>query len=182
MNRPYAALLRGINVGGSRKVVMADLRAMLGDLGFEEPQSVLQTGNLVFSAPRPTTVTRLERLLEAEAARRLGLETDFHVRDPGEWKRVVAENPFRTEAARDPAHLVVVFLKAAVTPARVQALRTAIRGRERVEAAGRHAYVVYPDGIGTSKLTAAVIDRALGTHGTARNWNTVVKVGALLGV
>lgn len=181
MSRAFAALLRGVNVGGNRKVAMADLRGMLADLGFAEPRSLLQSGNLVFGAPGGTTAAKLERVLEKEAAHRLALETDFHVRDAGEWGRVVAGNPFRKEAQRDPGHLLVVFLKRPVTAAHVAALRAAIRGPERVEATGRHAYVVYPAGIGRSKLTTAVIDAKLGTRGTGRNWNTVLKMAALLG-
>lgn len=173
------ALLRGINVGGNKKVAMADLRAFMAELGFGGVQTLLQTGNVVFEATGAPA--RLEATLEREAAARLGLATDFHVRTDREWRDVVAANPFRKEAERDPAHLVVVCLKDAVTPARVAALRAAIRGPERVEAEGRHAYIVYPAGIGTSKLTAAVIDAKLATRGTARNWNTVRKLEALVG-
>jgi len=173
------ALLRGINVGGNRKIAMADLRAFMEGLGFTSVKTLLQTGNVVFDAPGRPGI--LETTLEREAAARLGLTTDFHVRTADEWRGVVAANPFPKEGERDPAHLVVVCLKDAVTAARMKALRAAIRGPERVEAQGRHAYIVYPAGIGTSKLTAAVIDAKLETRGTARNWNTVRKLEALLG-
>ena len=62
----------------------------------------------------------------------------------------------------------------------VKALRAAIAGRERVEAVGAQAYLAYPDGIGRSRLTTASIERTLGTRGTARNWNTVVKLAVML--
>jgi len=74
---------------------------------------------------------------------------------------------------------VLMCLKDAPAPAAVKALRDAIKGRETVKTLGRHAYFLYPDGIGNSKLTIAVIERQLGTAGTARNWNTVLKLGAL---
>ena len=61
----------------------------------------------------------------------------------------------------------------------VKALRAAIKGREVVETDGRHAYFIYPDGMGSSKLTIGVIEKSLGTRGTARNWNTVLKLGDL---
>ena len=173
------ALLRGINVGGNRKVPMADLRAFMESLGFAGVKTLLQSGNVVFDAKG--SPPQLEATLEREATTRLGLTTDFHVRTDREWRDMIAANPFPGEAERDPAHLVVVCLKDAVAPARLTALRAAIRGPERVEAQGRHAYVVYPAGIGTSKLTAAVIDAKLATRGTARNWNTVLKLEALLG-
>jgi uncharacterized protein (DUF1697 family) len=173
----HVALLRGVNVGGNRKVAMADLRALLARLGLADARTLLQSGNVVFrSGARPGD---LERLLEAEARARLGLQTDFFVRTADEWQAVVACNPCRSAAASDPSHLVVMFLKEAPAAASVKALRASITGPETVHADGRQAYIVYPAGIGNSRLTAAVIDRMLGTRGTGRNWNTVLKLGAL---
>src|SRR5262245_5826477 len=96
----YAALLRGINVAGHAKVAMPDLRDLLSGLGFVNPRSLLQSGNLVFETNRQTA-GELERLLEQEAARRLELRTDFLVRTAAEWAGVVDGNPFPDEAARD---------------------------------------------------------------------------------
>ena len=157
---------------------MAGLRDLLPQLGLADPRSLLQSGNLVFGATGRTG-SQLERLLETEAEKRLALKTDFFVRTAKEWEGIVAHNPFRQEAARDPGHLVVMFLKDASSVNGVQALQQAIRGREVVAAAGKHLYIVYPDGIGRSRLTNAVIDRQLGTRGTGRNWNTVLKLHAL---
>ena len=174
----YVALLRGINVGGHKPVAMADLHHLLTQLGLADARSLLQSGNLVFGA-NGRTAARLERLLEAEAAKRLGLQTDFFVRSAKEWKSVVANNPFSKEAARDPGHLVVMALKDAPKDTDVKALQAAITGREVVRAGGKHLYIVYPDGIGRSRLTNAVIDKLLGTRGTGRNWNTVLKLASL---
>jgi len=91
----------------------------------------------------------------------------------------VSDNTFATAARQDPSHLVVLFLKQAPAPAAVQALRAAIVGREKVEAVGRHAYIHYRDGIGRSRLTAAILDGKLAQRGTARNWNTVLKLAVL---
>ena len=176
--RTYIALLRGINVGGHKQVAMADLRELLTELGFVDGRSMLQSGNLVFRAPARRG-TELERVLEGEAKKRLGVDVDFFVRTVDEWKTVVAQNPFRAEATRDPGHLVVVFLKDAPNATAVKALQAAISGQEVVRAKSRHAYIVYPDGIGRSRLTNALIERKLGTRGTGRNWNTVLKLSAL---
>lgn len=174
----YIGLLRAINLGSHNKVSMADLKALLADLGMTNPQSLLQSGNLVFeSAPRATA--GLEKLLETSAARKLGLETAFFVRTAAGWQQAIADNPFPKEARLDPGHTVLMCLKDAPGPAAVKALQDAIKGREVVKATGRHAYFLYPDGIGTSKLTMTLIERKLGTTGTARNWNTVLKLGAL---
>ena len=176
----HIALLRGINVGGNKKVAMADLRDLLTQLGFADPRSLLQSGNLVFRSDGRTGAD-LERLLDAETEKRLGLKTEFFVRTAEEWQAVVACNPFPEEAERDPGHLLVMSLKEAPDVKAVEALQAAITGRETVRAVGRQAYIVYPDGIGDSRLTHALIEKKLGTRGTGRNWNTVLKLGALAG-
>jgi uncharacterized protein (DUF1697 family) len=173
----HIALLRAVNVGGRGKASMAELRAMLADLGFEAPRSLLQSGNLVFRG-EPTGAV-LEALLERETKARLGLATDYIVRTAAEWDRIVAANPFATMAADDPSHLVVMPLKSAPDAAGLAELRAWIPGHEAIEARGLDLYIAYPDGIGTSKLTGAVIERRLGSRGTARNWNTVTKLAAL---
>ncbi len=88
-------------------------------------------------------------------------------------------NPFTDEAKSDAAHLLVVFLKGAPDRKKVITLEKAIVGREHIHAKGRQLYIVYPDGIGRSRLTNSLIERKLETDGTARNWNTVLKVAAL---
>lgn len=157
---------------------MSDLRALLARLGFEEPRSLLQSGNLLFRAAGPAGAS-LERLLEAEAEKSLDLRTEFFVRSAREWKGVVAGNPFPEEAARDPGHLVVMFFRDILRGDAVTALQAAITGRERVRAEGKQAYIVYPDGIGRSRVTNGFIEKKLGSRGTGRNWNTVLKLGAL---
>lgn len=158
---------------------MADLREFLGALDLRDPQTLIQSGNAVFGSA--STPAKLEALLEREAARRLHLETEFFVRTAKEWEQMIADNPFPDAAREDPGHLVAMCLKTAPERDRVRALQKAITGREVVGAVGRQAYLVYPDGIGASRLTMTVIERALGTSGTGRNWNTVLKLGALAG-
>jgi uncharacterized protein (DUF1697 family) len=174
----HLAFLRAVNLGRIGKIAMADLRAWLMKLGFVNAQTLLQSGNLVFRGGSLTGVA-LEQHLEREAGKRLGLQTDFFVRTVKEWEEVIAHNPFREAAKNDASHLVVAVLKSAPTASQLKALETAIKGSERVRAYGRHAYIVYPDGIGTSKLTLSVIEKHLGTRGTCRNWNTTLKMAAL---
>lgn len=178
MAETYAALLRGVNLAGQRKLAMADLRAMLAAIGYTEGQSLLNSGNVVFRC-RARSSAEVERTLEREIETRLGLRTDVHVRTTAELASVLADNPFPADAKVDPSHLLVLFLKEAPTAQAVAGLRAAISGRERVGAHGRHAYLVYPDGIGRSRLTSALLDKHLGGLGTARNWNTVVKLAAM---
>ncbi|MBI3864070.1 MAG: DUF1697 domain-containing protein [Planctomycetia bacterium] len=172
------ALLRGINVGGHNKIAMSDLRNLLGELGFTGAKSLLQSGNLVFQTGRRTG-SQLEGLLEKETAKRLGVSADYLVRSADEWHKIVVRNPFPREAKTDPGHLVVVCLKSAPPKSKVDTLRAAIKGPETINSDGKQLYIVYPDGIGRSKLTGPLIESKLAIRGTARNWNTVLKLAAL---
>lgn len=172
------ALLRGINVGGHGKVAMSDLRDLVAGLGFSGVTTLLQSGNVVFQSDR-LTGAKLEQLLEKETDKRLGVSADYLVRSAADWKKIVARNPFPKEAKSDPSHLVVMFLKAAPKAKDVDALRAAIQGPEILHADGKQLYIVYPAGIGRSKLTGTLIEQRLATRGTARNWNTILKLLAL---
>ena len=174
----YVALLRGINVGGKNRVAMADLREFLAGLGLAEVKTLLQSGNVVFRS-EGKTASALENFLEKETAARLGVAADYMLRSSVEWAKVITANPFPNEAESDPSHLVVMFLKSAPTSSAVKKVQSSIKGREVIRSHGRELYLVYPDGIGTSKLTGTSIERQLCLRGTARNWNTVLKLLAL---
>jgi uncharacterized protein (DUF1697 family) len=173
----YVALLRGINVGGNKMVAMAELREMLVRMEFADVTTVLQSGNVVLRASTKTPA-KLEALLETEIEKRLKMKVDFHVRTSGEWQAIIDANPFEAEAMADPSHLLVTCFKAPLDNANVRALQAAITGREVLHADGRHLYMVFPDGIGTSKALS-LVDKKLIARGTGRNWNTVLKLAEL---
>jgi len=174
----YIGLLRAVNLGGATQVGMEPLRTLLSRMGLEEVHSLLQSGNVVFRSTE-TNGSALEKRLEERVARDLGVRTDIFVRTSAEWDSVISGNPFVREAKADPGHLLVTALKNAPAREAWKKLDAAIQGRERVRGVGRHAYIVYPDGIGRSRLTAAVIEENLGARGSSRNWNTVTKLAAL---
>ena len=174
----HIGLLRAVNLGAYNKVAMSDLRDLVTRLGLKQAATLLQSGNVVFAAASGTTAG-IERRLQAAARKELNLDTEFFVRTAAEWEEVVDGNPFPDEAIRDPGHLLLLALKDTPSAAAVKALQAAIKGREVVRARGRHAYIVYPDGVGRSRLTSALIEKALGTRGTGRNWNTVLKLRAM---
>jgi uncharacterized protein (DUF1697 family) len=174
----YIGLLRAINLGSHNKIAMSDLRAMCGQIGLEDAKTLLLSGNVVFRS-NVASGEKLEGLLEAASTKHLAVTTDYFVRSAKEWQAIIAANPFPAEARSDPGHLVLMCLREAPTPAQVKTLQSAIKGREIVRAKGKQAYFVYPDGIGRSKLTIKMIEKAFATTGTARNWNTVLKLGEL---
>lgn len=158
-------------------VGMDELRKLMARLGFKDAQSLLQSGNLVFRGDAQPT-TGLERLLEEEVKKRLSLQTLFFVRTSSEWKTIVARNPFPEEARHDPSHLAVMFFKTAPEPGSVKELQKTVTGPEVIRPGGRHCYVTYPDGFGRSHFTLPVIEKGVGSKGTGRNWNTVMKLAA----
>lgn len=174
----YIALLRAVNVGG-RKVTMKELREMAEKLGFANAQTLLASGNLVFETKK-TAPTKLEASLEAAIEKTFGLFSDVMVRDPNEWRAIIDANPFPKKAKDDPAHLVVAVGKAGPDTKAFSAWLEAFRARydkgEQVKVIGRDIFIDYGDSIGQSKL---LIPKKLFT-GTARNWNTTLKIAEML--
>jgi uncharacterized protein (DUF1697 family) len=161
-------------------VPMAELRALFEALGFCEVKALLQSGNVVFETVRAADSSALEKKLMAAVKKKFGYEIAILVCDAGAWKKLVAGNPFGGEAQRDPSHLALMVLKSAPEKEALAALQAAIVGREMFRAGTRCLYIYYPDGIGRSKFTNAVIERKLRMAGTARNWNTVLQIASML--
>ena len=158
---------------------MAALRELALDLGLTNARTLLNSGNIVFEAGRRSPAA-VAQLLEDETAHRLGVRTDFMVRRAAEWQALIAANPFPDVARREPNRLLVVCLKTAPGLPACRTFEQAARvGREQIRIVGPQAYIVYPDGVGQSKLTMTIIEKALGTRGTGRNWNTVLKLASL---
>jgi uncharacterized protein (DUF1697 family) len=163
------ALLRGVNVGGNRRVEMARLRALMEEIGYSDVRTYLNSGNVVFSGPR-----RSERHLETAIAKAFGFEVLVVLRSRDELADVVAANPLR-DVATDPAkHLVVFCAGKASTD-----LEPADFAPETFLVREREVYLWAPSGIGTSPLAKLLAAKSLGDKSTARNWRTVEKLLAL---
>ena len=163
------ALLRGVNVGGHRRVPMADLRAGLAAAGLADVRTYLQSGNAVFSGG-PDDEAEVEQLVRAVVAGTCGVDTDVVVRTGAELAGVVARNPW-PERTSSPKLLHVLFLSA--VPEQVRADR--VGELEEVAADGREVWVIYGAGAGESKLRLEVP----GVVVTARNWTTVTALAAM---
>jgi uncharacterized protein (DUF1697 family) len=173
--RTYAALLRGVNVGGKNALPMAELRALLESLGHEGVVTHLQSGNAIFRATG--SAAEVGHALEERLGERLGLAVRVLVRTPTELDAVAAANPFVEPVL---ARLHVVFLDRAPTPAEVAHLDPERSPGDAYSVAGREIYVHYRHGAGRTKLTLDYFERRLGVIGTARNWNTLLKLTALM--
>jgi uncharacterized protein (DUF1697 family) len=171
----FIALIRGINVGGNKLVKMADLKVRCEALGLSDVRTYLQSGNVVF---RTAIKDRAKLAKDIEGA--LGVEAKVILRSAAELQKVIEANPMPAEAEREPKGFVVVFLEAKPAAAAMQSLRDAYSGPETMHLHGAELYIHYGAGMGKSKLTNVLIERKLGVAGTARNWNTVTALRALV--
>ncbi|RYG44888.1 DUF1697 domain-containing protein [bacterium] len=174
----YVALLRGINVGGHNKIKMADLKEMFVQLGFQHPQTLLQSGNVVFQSPSKSRA-ELETSLAKATKERFGIAPAYLVRTSAEIDAAISANPFPQMAQSDPSHLLVAFLPEPPDREAVAKVAFAIQGPEKLEAGDEHLYIAYPGDVGHSKVDRTPGWKALFGRSTARNWNTLLKLSDL---
>lgn len=163
----YVALLRGINVGGRRKVAMADLRALATELGWKSVSSHLNSGNLLFTAD--SEPGELSTLLERGIADRFGFEVPVVIRDVDQLRSALNRNPF---AAGDPKQVQFAFLASKPGEQARDRLAAVASAVEQWNLADDILFVDYGEGLARSKL-AAGLDRVLGVIATSRNLRTV---------
>jgi uncharacterized protein (DUF1697 family) len=181
MTTTYAALLRGINVGGHRKVPMAELRSLLSDLGHRDVRTYLQSGNAVFTTDDDAPAEEeLTTAVEDAIEKRFGFRVDCLVRDAEYLAAVVDACPFPA-AELEGKQLHVMYFSEPVGPERFAALDQAAFLPEEFRLGDRALYLYAPEGLGKSKLGEALNRPALfkGIVATSRNWNTVVKLAEM---
>jgi uncharacterized protein (DUF1697 family) len=173
----YVALLRGINVGGNKKLSMADLRELLLSLGYADVMTYLQSGNALFTSPRDDP-TELAQKIEHQIARDLGLQVSVLIRTRQELATVVEGNPFQSATAT-PTRLHVSFLSASPNGERLAEIDPGRFEPDEFRIGDRVIYLLLPDGFHGTKLTNEFWERRLGLRATTRNWNTVTKLLSL---
>jgi uncharacterized protein (DUF1697 family) len=169
-------LLRGVNLGPSRRVRMEALRELLTSHGYGDVRTHLQSGNVVLDSPaKPRD---LERTLERQFAAGLGFEVDVFVRTSRELAAVLERNPLAA-VATDPTRYLVTFLRSKPGAKLTAQLAEIDLAPEQLAVSGREIYSWHPGGIGRSELAKRLSERGLGVTATARNWNTLEKLLAL---
>jgi uncharacterized protein (DUF1697 family) len=174
----YLSLFRGINVGGNHQVKMADLTALHEALGCTGVRSYIQSGSVVFTSDE-TDAEGLRARIEEGFERRFGFRSEVYLRTADQMRAMVERNPFHDQPGRAPNWVVVTFLPAHTNPAEWEEAIASYPGPEEMALVGDELHIYYCNGIGTSKLPNTALGRKLKTTGTARNWNTVLKLHAL---
>ncbi len=163
------ALLRSMVIG-KRRVSGADVRALAEAAGGTDARSVIATGNVDFrSRKAPAT---LEREMEKACAARFGQATEIVVKTAGDWRALIAANPFAGEAATHPARVLAWAMRDPLPDAGLEQLCR--------RAGPDDLYMWFGGDVDASKLPAGFGLKALGAVGTNRNWNTVMKITAVL--
>lgn len=176
MTGRHVALIRGINVGRAKRVAMADLRALVESLGYADVRTLLNSGNVVFTAPRTARgdpAPRIERAMAAE----LGISARVFTLTAAELAAIVSRNPLRA-VAHDPSRMLVAVLGGPKDRARLAPLAKQDWRPEALALGPRAAYLWCALGLLDGRLPEAV-NRALGDRHTARNWTTMTKLHAL---
>jgi uncharacterized protein (DUF1697 family) len=176
-SKTFVALLRAVNVSARNKVPMAELKALVSALGFENPVTYVQSGNVVLDS-RAGSAVEVGTTIERGIADAFGLDVAVLVRTPTELRATADGNPF-LDREPDWTKLHVVFLDAEPEAAAVARLDPQRSPPDELSVRGQEIYLHLPHGAGRSKLTTDYFERRLGARATARNWNTVMKLLAL---
>lgn len=171
------ALLRAVNVGG-RKLPMAELRALCGELGWTNVATYIQSGNVVFDAD--CTPAEAEAALEGRIASIYGYEAPTVVRTVAQWNAYGPACPFPDEALATPNYLLLLVSKQPPAAGAVETIQAGAAAGEQVRQTGDGIWIHFPDGSGTSKITPTIIDKAIGSAATSRNYRTVVTLQEML--
>lgn len=175
----YVALLYSIVLTPQRRVVMTDLKDMAASLGLRNPRTLAATGNLVFEAER-TPVAKLEALLETAFEKTFGRHVDIVVRPADAWKKLAAGNPFPAEALATPSQVAVRVMRKPVPDEAEDQLKAAVAPDEKLRIVGGDIWLFFSRATPNSRLLTASNHKRFGV-GTSRNWNTVRKLGEMVG-
>jgi uncharacterized protein (DUF1697 family) len=171
------ALLRAVNVGG-RKLPMAELRALCAELGWADVATYIQSGNVVFTATGAPDA--FEKQLEEAIAKQFGFDVPVIIRTAAQWAHYPPGNPFPKAARDEPNRLMLLLAKRPPEQGAEDVIQTRATAGEQVRRAGDALWIHFPDGAGTSKLSPALIDRAVGSPATSRNHRTVTTLMEML--
>lgn len=174
----WIALLRGINVGGHKKVPMAELRNLCENLGWQQVQTYIQSGNVVFQSL--SDAATLEQELEREILSHFGFDVCLMIRLADQWKAICAGNPFPAASENEPSRVGLGLAKEPITESIAEAILSRAKNSERVKQIGDALWIHYPEGAGQSKITPALLDRLAGSPVTMRNWRTAVKLQQMI--
>jgi uncharacterized protein (DUF1697 family) len=169
------SMLRAVNVGGHNKIKMEELRALCTSLKLRNPQTYVQSGNVIFHTDERDTSAVAKRVCGG-IERKFGFTADVICRTMAEMRDVIARNPFAKRREIEPGKLLVYFLASDPGADARKCALTIKADPEEMRISERELYIYFPNGQGRSKFPWAAVNKTLKTPGTGRNWNSVVKM------
>ncbi|PWJ41107.1 DUF1697 domain-containing protein [Sediminitomix flava] len=171
--KTHIAILRGINVGGKRKILMADLKLLFQDLGFADIETYIQSGNVVFKAP---TSDKLEHLIKKAIQEKYGFEVPTIVRSLNEWEKSISTNPFLSSENEGIERMHLTFLKETPKQENIELAEAFERGNDQLSIVGKDVFLLLEGKYSQSKLSNQFFEKKLKVEATTRNWKTVKKL------
>lgn len=169
------SLLRGVNLASHNRIKMEVLRDLYKSLRLKEPQTYVQSGNVVFHTAE-RDLARLAKRVEEGIERAFGFKSAVIMRTTAEWRDVIARNPFALRSDIEPSKFLVIFLAEHPGAEVRQKVSEIDAAPEELRIHGRELFIYFPNGIARPKLSLPAVERALKISGTGRNWNTVTKL------
>ncbi len=174
----YITLLRGINVSGQKKIIMAEFRTLLGKIGLENVQTYIQSGNIIFRHEQPAEA--LTTSIHQAILNEYGFDVPITIFSPHFLTQVIHNNPFlRKEPSQDIKKLAVAFLSEKPSDAQVKILEEKYMGDDEFALSGKVVYLLYKNGAGRSKLSNNYLEKQLKVSATSRNWKTTLKLKSM---
>jgi len=171
----YVSLLRGINVGGRRKVLMADLKVIYQKLGFTQVITYIQSGNVVFEAKKSLSTQVIEEVIKLAIQKKYDFDVPVLIRKVEEITTIYKTNPFLSNADKIE-RLYVAFLSDSPIKENIEKLFAMNFDGDKFEIVSKHIFINYIEKYSTSKLTNNLIESKLKVRATTRNWKTVTKL------
>jgi uncharacterized protein (DUF1697 family) len=172
----YITILRGINVGGTRKILMKDLKSLFERLGFSKVETYIQSGNVIFESDQKLSDADLEKNIQQSISETFGFDVPVIVRTDEEITESIANNPFWKEKDLNIDRLHLTFLKDLPVPEKLEKISSLAFPPDKFEIIGKDVFVFCSAGYSDSKMTNQFFESKLGVQATTRNWKTVMKL------
>jgi len=176
----YIAILRGINVGGHKKILMADLKQLFVELKFENPVTYIQSGNVVFGAENGLKPSEIITRIEMAIKESYGFEVPVILRDQAEMNIIFKSNPYLKSDESNLNQLYLCFLDKNPDQEGIAKLAAFDFQKDVYQIDGKELFICYEDMVRTSKLSHTIIESKLKVKATVRNWKTTKKIHELI--
>lgn len=176
--KKFIALLRGINVSGQKKIKMSGLKLLFEEIGFQNVETYIQSGNVIFSS-KDLSTNKLETNISSGIKRKFGFDVRVVILTPKEIEYTLKNNPFINKK-KEIERLYVSFLSDSPSKENIQKLNSTDYSPEEYKIDGKQIYLFFPDGYGKAKLNNNLFEHKLKLNATTRNWKTIKTLSELI--